>query len=151
MAMFDLKALIEAERAYHESIKPVDVDVMLGDTVLTVRVPYLYGEAFDALAEKYPVGRNPLGTWFDLDQVMREHPDIRVIDGDEEDDLFVLRNQRAYYRWPDMYDALDRSDKESLRAVLWGLHIEERRKRLATAIAKRAMRENEEEVKSDAE
>lgn len=141
----DVDDLIHKEREYHESVKPVDVEVVLGGRLLTVRIPYVYGDRFDAIASKYPVERGQRGNrgHFDLDAVMREHPDVLLIDGDEEDDLFVLRDRAAVYRWPEVYDALSESDKENLQAVLWGLHVHLPRLRLAEALKAKTAREAE--------
>jgi len=145
----DIDDLIRKEREYHESIEPVDVEVLLGGKVLTVRVPYVYGPKFDDLAAKYPVERWQRGNRgpFDLDAVMREHPGVLLIDGDEQDDMFVIRDQAAFYRWPEVYDALSESDKESLQAVIWGLHVLEPGKRVKAALEARAQLENEQAAK----
>lgn len=134
--MIDVDELIRKEREYHESINPVDVQVVLGDRLLTVRIPYVYGDRFDELAAKYPVERGQRGAHgpFDLGKVTREHPDVLLIDGDEQDDMFVLRDRSAFYRWPEVYDALRSEDQESLRAVIWGLHVHLPRLRLAEAM-----------------
>lgn len=132
----DIDELIRKEREYHESIEPVDVEVVLGGKILTVRVPYVYGPRFDAIADKYPVERWQRGNrgHFDLGAVTREHPDVLLIDGDKQDDMFVLRDRVAVYRWPEVYDALSGEAQETLQAVIWGLHVKMPRDRLAEAM-----------------
>lgn len=149
----DVKDLVRKEREYHESVKPVDVEVILGDRLLTVRVPYIWGDQWDDLASKYPVPRGLRGNrgrW-DLDAVMREHPGVVLIDGDDEDDMFVLRDRTAVYRWPEVYDALRLEDRESLQAVIWGLHVLEPGKRLKAAMEARAQAENAARAKAERE
>ena len=132
----DVDDLIRKEREYHESIEPVDVEVLLGDRLLTVRIPYVHGEKFDDVAAKYPVAREMRGNRgpFDLGNVTREYPDVVLIDGGAEDDLFVIRDRAAFYRWPEVYDALSGDDQENLQAVVWGLHVHLPRQRLAEAL-----------------
>jgi hypothetical protein len=134
----DIDELIRQEKEWHESIKPVDVQVMFGDRILTVRIPYIHGPAFEDVANKYPVPRNASGAWFDLKAVTREHPDVVLIDGEETDDLYVARNKQIVYRWPEIFDALGTEDRENLEAVVWGLHVHEPRKRLAQALKAKA-------------
>lgn len=146
--MWDIDDLIRREREYQDSIQPVDVEVVLGDEILTVRIPYLHDEAFKNFLASHPVPRNPLGTQFDLNAVMRDHPEIVLVDGDEVDEMFVLKGKKAHYRWPELYDALSDNDKENLQAVIWGFHVHEPRQRLAaaSAAAKAARAEKKEEV-----
>lgn len=136
---FDLDALLAEAKAAEDAREPVDVEVVLGDKVVTVRMPYLKNDAFEPLVAKhsrFPF-RDAIGCWFDLDAVTRDHPDIVLIDGDKSDDLYVLRDREAVYRWADVYDALGSNDKQSLQAAFWGVYIYEPQQQLEKARAKK--------------
>ena len=71
----------------------------------------------------------------------RSHPDVLVVDGDETDDLYVLRGKEAVYRWGEVYDLLGHEDRQSLQAAVWGIYVHEPNQRLAAAKA-RAVKED---------
>lgn len=130
----DVDALVKQAQEYYESVGPTDVEVLLGDQVVTVRLPYLMPAAFSELAAKHPphVGGAVTG-WFDGDQVVRNYPDVVLIVDGEEDDLLVIRERAAHYRWPEVWDALDGESRDSLRATVWGLYVYEPQKKLKEA------------------
>ncbi|MGB3376560.1 MAG: hypothetical protein WBA87_15650 [Microbacterium sp.] len=133
-----LDELLAKQQEIADSIGPIDVEVLLGDRVVIVRVPYLKGNRFDTLAEKHSPGiwfRDSAGCWFDADAVARDYPDVVVVDGVQEDDLYVLRNKKAVYRWSEIYDALSGDDKLAIRSVIWGMYVGDPAKRKREAVA----------------
>lgn len=132
----DIEALIADQQAYLDSIQPVDVPVAIGERNLVVRVPYLMPDQFDKL-----VGQNPprpgvaqdVPLWFSLAGVTRAMPNVSLIDGDELDDLFRLRDKEAVYVWSEIFDALEPEDSQSVRMAVWGLYVWEPQQRRATA------------------
>jgi len=146
---FKLDDLLRVQREQAEKPKPpVDVEVLLGDSVVTVRIPHLPPAEFDKLADRHSphlAYRDQLGCWFLLEPLTRDHPEIVLLSGGEEDDLFVLRggsrNKEAFYRWSEVYDALGHEDRQSVQAAIWGLYVHEPSKRLVAAKA-RAVKED---------
>ncbi|MEN0023231.1 MAG: hypothetical protein AAGC61_08105 [Microbacterium sp.] len=121
---------------------PIDVEVVLSGKVVTVRIPHLSADEFDEFALPYCPGmgyRDQLGCWFELAEVTRNHPDVVLIDGDDEDDLYVVGGTRsekvAVYRWSQVYDVLSHDDKQSLQAAVWGIYVHEAQKKMAAAKA----------------
>lgn len=139
---FDLDELLrEAEEESKRPKPPVDVDVLLHDRLVTVRVPILSGEDFDAVAGPHCphiAWRDDLGCWFRLEPVTRSHTGIVLVDGDSKDDLLEKRGDDVTYRWPAVYDALGHEDRLNLQATVWGIYVHEPLKLLAEARAKRA-------------
>lgn len=122
----DIDAMIAGQKAYLESIEPVDVPVAIGEKNLTVRVPFLMPEEFGSLTAVHPPRPGvavDLTLWFSLDAVTKAMPNITLIDGDEVDDLFRLRDKEAVYVWPEIYSALEPEDAQNVRMAVWALHI----------------------------
>ncbi|MGB3733128.1 hypothetical protein [Microbacterium sp.] len=137
MAVDRLEELLAKQRQIIEAVQPVDVPVLLGDDVVTVRIPHL-GKRFDALAEKHSPNimfRDAAGCWFNADALARDYPDVLLIDGEQQDDLYVLRNKTAVYRWGEIYDALSGEDKGLIISVIWGMYIGEPAERKRKAVA----------------
>lgn len=143
----DLKALIAKQQEMWDAIEPVDVEIVLGDRVLTARVPFIKPDRFTELTGKHPAGVGDQGgaphLWFSLDGVTRNYPDIVIIDGDETDDLYVMRDKQAVYTWPELYPVLSDSDRATLRSVVWGMHVYEPERRKAEALKAKASKEVE--------
>ncbi len=121
----DIDTLIKKQDEYLNSIEPVDVQVALGEDLLTVRVPFIMPMEFAELAARFlprPVDA-PFQAWFNLSEVTRNYPNVELVDGDEVDDLYTLRNKEAFYRWPEIYNALDAESKQNVEAAVWGLHV----------------------------
>lgn len=136
----DIDAMIAGQKAYLESIQPVDVPVAIGEKNLTVRVPFLMPEEFGALAALHPPRPGvavDLMLWFSLDAVTKAMPSIVLIDGDEVDDLFRLRDKEAVYVWPEIYAALEPEDAQNVRMAVWGLHIWEPEQRRLSVLQKK--------------
>lgn len=122
----DIDALIAEQKKYLESIEPVDVPVMLGGVLVTVRIPFVMPPVFTELTDKHPAVPGvaaDMSLWFSLTNVTRHYPDISLIVGDDEDDLLVVRDKAVFYRWTEIYDSLSDEDKSNLRAAVWGMHI----------------------------
>lgn len=136
----DLDELIANQKAYLESIEPMDVPVAIGEKNLVVRVPFLMPEEFTRLVENHPPRpgvAQDIPLWFSLAGVTRAIPNIVLVDGDEEDDLFRLRDKEAVYTWPEIFDALEPEDSQNVRMAVWALHIWEPEQRRAKAKAKK--------------
>jgi hypothetical protein len=122
----DIDKLIAEQKAYLESIQPVDVPVAIGEKNLTIRVPFMMPAEFSHLAALHPPRPGvavDLMLWFNLDAVTKAMPNITLIDGDDIDDLFRLRDKEAVYVWPEIYRALEPEDAQNVRMAVWGLHI----------------------------
>ncbi|WP_165875437.1 hypothetical protein [Microbacterium sp. PI-1] len=140
----DIDALIAGQKAYLESIQPVDVPVAVGEKNLVVRVPFLMPTEFSNLAALHPPRPGvaaDLSLWFSLDRLTRAMPNITLIDGDETDDLFRLRDKEAVYVWSEIYDALEPEDAQNVRMAVWALHIWEPEQRRAAVLEKKAKKE----------
>ena len=138
--MIDIDAMIAGQKAYLESIQPVDVPVAIGEKNLTVRVPFLMPEEFGnrtALHPPRPGVAVDLTLWFSLDAVTKAMPNITLIDGDEVDDLFRLRDKEAVYVWPEIYRTLEPEDAQNVRMAVWALHIWEPEQRRLTVLQKK--------------
>lgn len=136
----DIDAMIAGQKAYLESIQPVDVPVAIGEKNLTVRVPFLMPEEFGNLTALHPPRPGvavDLTLWFSLDAVTRAMPNITLIDGDEVDDLFRLRDKEAVYVWPEIYRTLEPEDAQNVRMAVWGLHIWEPEQRRLSVLQKK--------------
>ncbi|MFJ4175804.1 hypothetical protein [Microbacterium sp. NPDC089696] len=121
---------------------PVDVEVLLSGRIMTVRMPHLSANEFDEFTLPYcphPAYRDQLGCWFELENVTRNHPGVVLVDGDVEDDLYVIggtrREKEAVYRWGEIYDSLRHEDKQNLQAAVWGVYVHEAQKKMAAAKA----------------
>lgn len=134
----DLDQLLQEAGEYAESLQPIDVPILVGSRILTARIPCLYGDAMtEAIApHRYsnPLYRDWVGSWFSIPNAARAHPGIVLIDGDEEDDLFVLRDQQAVYRWPEVYGALMDEDRLAVQSAIWGMYVKEPQQRRADAV-----------------
>lgn len=133
---FDLDVILRDSQEYEESREPIDAHVVIGKKVVTVRIPYLSGNEFDDVTCKYAYPfpyRDALGCWFDLGAVTRNHPRIVLVDGDDVDDLVVVKDSDDHYRWPEVYAALSEGDRMTLQSVVWGVYIHEPGLRVAAA------------------
>ncbi|MFC7942277.1 hypothetical protein ACFUPZ_03345 [Microbacterium oxydans] len=138
--MIDIDAMIAGQKAYLESIQPVDVPVAIGEKNLTVRVPFLMPEEFGNLTSLHPPRPGvavDLTLWFSLDAVTKAMPNITLIDGDEVDDLFRLRDKEAVYVWPEIYRTLEPEDAQNVRMAVWALHIWEPEQRRLSVLQKK--------------
>lgn len=136
----DIDKLIAEQKAYLESIQPVDVPVAIGEKNLTIRVPFMMPAEFSNLAALHPPRPGvavDLMLWFNLDAVTNAMPNITLIDGDDIDDLFRLRDKEAVYVWPEIYRALEPEDAQNVRMAVWGLHIWEPEQRHVKAQQKK--------------
>ncbi|MGM1017335.1 MAG: hypothetical protein ACQEW8_07350 [Actinomycetota bacterium] len=144
----DLDALLRGQQDYLDSIEPVDVPVMLGDTSVTVRIPFVMPKVFNDLANHHPPRpgvQADLPLSFNLDGTTRNYPDITLIDGDDVDDLLVVREKAVHYRWPEVYDALTSEDQSTVRMAVWGMHVfepAERQKRIMREKAQKREAQN---------
>lgn len=131
----DLDALLEKARKFHESIEPVEVEVVVGDRAIVVRVPYMMPAEFVELTDRYaPKPGGAVDGWWDGNGLARNFPGLVLVDGEDEDDMFVLRDREAFYRWPEVWDELSSEDRESVRSAIWGLHVYESQKRRTAAL-----------------
>lgn len=120
----DIAALLAKQKELFDGIQPLEVEVLLGGRVVTVVMPFLMPNDFDELASRFaPKGPQEMSFGFGLDETARHYPDIVIRDGDEEDDLLVVRDKAVYYRWPDVYDLLSWDDRQSVRAGVWGRYV----------------------------
>lgn len=130
----DIDALIKRQQDYLESIQPVDVEVTLGEQIVNIRVPFIMPSEFNDLADHHPPRpgvQADLPLWFSLHDTTRAYPNVTIIVGDEEDDLFVIRDKEAFYRWGEVYDALEPEDQANVRMAVWALHVWEPQQRKA--------------------
>lgn len=137
----DLHALIERQREYHRSIRPVEVDVMLGEQLVKLFVPFVHPDEFSELADHHAPRRSvaaDIPLWFDLDGVTGVYPGITAMADGETDDLFRLQEQEAVYRWSDLYKVLSPEDRQSARMAVWALHVWEPQQQRKAAMAKGA-------------
>lgn len=133
----DVDAMLAEQKAYLESIQPVDVPVAIGEKRLTVRVPFLMPRVFEKVTEAHPPRRDApqdLSLWFSLAGVTRALPEVVLVDGDGVDDLFRLRDKEAVYVWSEIYDALEPEDAQNVRMAVWGLHVWEPEQRRVKAM-----------------
>lgn len=136
----DIDAMIAGQKAYLESIEPVDVPVAIGEKNLIIRVPFLMPEEFGILTAVHPPRPGvavDLTLWFSLDAVTKAMPNITLIDGDEVDALFRLRDKEAAYVWPEIYGALEPEDAQNVRMAVWALHIWEPEQRRLSVLQKK--------------
>lgn len=135
-----LDALLEKARAHYDSIQPVDVEIMLGEAMATLRIPFMRPGEFSDLTDYHPprpgvAADMPL--WFSLSDVTRVYPGIVLVTDDGEDNLFRLRDKEAAYVWPELYDALAPEDAKNARMAVWALHVWEPEQRHKAALAKK--------------
>ena len=116
--------LLERQKARLEGIKPLEVEVLLGDRVVTVVMPFLKPHDFHELATRFaPKSPQEMSFGFGLDETARNYPDIAIRDGEDEDNLLVVRDKAVHYRWPEVYELLNWDDKQSIRAGVWGVYV----------------------------
>lgn len=137
----DLNALLAKQKAKHENAVPTDVEVLLGDRVVTVSIPPMQpGKFFDFVTSLAVVTAQEAQTYgFGLNEAARSYPGIVIRDGEDEDNLLTVivdgETQRIGYGWPQVYDLLEYEDRESVRAVIWGTYVHGPRQAKAAAVA----------------
>ncbi|KQQ66109.1 hypothetical protein [Microbacterium sp. Leaf320] len=138
--------LKQADELEEQRVKtPIDVEVILAEELVTVRLTYQRRDDFERIASKHPIVNltDTRGAWFNLDGVAKDYPDVVLIDGDGTDELYELRGKEAVYRWPDVYEALRETDRQSVQAAIWGVYVWEPQQALKNAKAKTLAREKE--------
>lgn len=135
-----LEDLIRKANEYFDSVQPVDVEVVLEEQPVIVRVPFIRPDEFSELTSCHPPRPGvavDATLWFGLSGVTRAYPGITILHDGEEDDLYRVRNQEAVYTWPEIYDVLAPEDAQNVRMAVWALHIWEPQQRHAAARAKK--------------
>ena len=77
--------LLEKARAFHESQPPITLDLVMGQSDVTVTFPYLMPNEFGALSERFPPRPDvpaERGLHFSLDAVARHYPGVEISDPD---------------------------------------------------------------------
>lgn len=141
MPIKDLDELLKRQQEYLDSIEPFDVPVLIGDRLMTARLPYLRTatdrEVIDNYGYPNPVYRDPSGSWFRVPDFAREYPNVVLVDGDNEDELYAPRGREMIYRWPEIYDALLDEDKTAIQAAVWGMYVGEPKQHRQKAVTGR--------------
>lgn len=120
----DIMELLAKQKDRLEGIKPLEVEILLGDRVVTVVMPFLKPHDFHELATRFaPKSPQEMSFGFGLDETARNYPDIVIRDGEDEDNLLVVRDKAVHYRWPEVYELLNWDDKQSIRAGVWGVYV----------------------------
>lgn len=123
----NVEKLIAKAKKRLESIQPEEVEVVLGDRIVTVRIPMISGEEFSALMATRPprlgVPRDyTLG--FSLTEVAGSYPNVTLADGDTEDRMLAIEGEnKTRYQWPEVFAALGSEDRGNIEAAIWGMHF----------------------------
>jgi len=130
--------LIAKARAELETVEPVDLDVLLGKTLVKVRLWPLTGGEWRALTAVHPPRERSVfdqNLGYNLDSVVRDYPKVFLVDGDEVVNVAVEDDPEnpGHRKWHDVYDVLDGPDMKNLASAVWGLNEFEHQKRVAAA------------------
>lgn len=121
-----LDELIAGAVEHFKSIEPLEVPVAFGERVVTVRMPFIWPKEFAELADGNPPRKGEqhgVPVYFSLAGVTRAMPNVSIIVDGEEDDLYVVRDRTAVYRWPELYDVLHPEDRQNLHTAVWGQYV----------------------------
>jgi len=135
----DLDALIAEQKQAIESVEPVEQNVLLGDTLVTVLLYPMAGHEWRSLKAVHPprpgsalddrIGCN-------IDAVVRAYPRVAIRDGDSTADVSKVISPAgapARRKWDDILDVVSAPNLEFLALAAWGLNQEDPEQRILTA------------------
>lgn len=129
----DIDDLIAHAKRKQSKAKPVDQVVMIGGREVTVRIYPVDGTTWDTLTAKNPPRLNvakDIELGYDLLGVLRDYPEIAIVDGEEVDNLKRVNPEgQAYSMWPEICAVLGGPSLDALKFAIWGKNVHEASKR----------------------
>lgn len=121
----DIDAGIAKARARAEARESVDQPVLFNDQKIEVRLTALSPDEWRDYSLQHPPRAGVVldqNAGLNLDEAVREFQGVLLVDGDDTDDMMTVVDGEAVYRWPEVYGALSRNDRQNLAWALWSIH-----------------------------